>query len=244
MLTAHNKSVLRFPWQLWELFEDYPNAELSVSLPTYSRSVKQTPTASTAVRILAVLGNDEGIDVETDREILGQLPSAKVTLLAQPSLEELQHQLWQGTWDVLFFAGHSTSQGQGHLQVNATESLTIEQLKYALQRAIGYGLQLAILNSCDGLGLAWHLADLYLPQTIVMREPVSDAIAQQFLKAFLTALSRGQSLYLSVREAREKLHGRTDLGSSAAWLPVIVQNPSEAPPTWQGLMGQPVHKSL
>ncbi|MEL7068632.1 MAG: CHASE2 domain-containing protein [Cyanobacteria bacterium J06581_3] len=239
MLTAHAKAVLRFPWRLWHLFDDYPRAELSVSLPTYSRSLKHPPNNNTAtVKILAVLGNDEGIDVETDRQLLSQLPSAEVTLLAQPTLEELQHQLWENPWDVFFFAGHSTSQGQGYLQVNATESLTIEQLKYALQRSISNGLQLAILNSCDGLGLAWTLADLHLPQTIVMREPVSDAIAQQFLKAFLAALASEQSLYLSVREAREKLHGRTELGSYAAWLPVIVQNPSEAPPTWQGLMGQ------
>lgn len=238
MLTAHVKAVLRFPWRLWQLFDDYPCAELSVSLPAYNRSLKQLPARTASVKILAVLGNDEGIDVEGDRQILAQLPSAEVTLLAQPTLAELQHQLWENAWDVFFFAGHSTSQGQGYLQVNATESLTIDQLKYALQRAITKGLQLAILNSCDGLGLAWSLADLHLPQTIVMREPVSDAIAQQFLIAFLSALSNGQSLYLSVREAREKLHGRTELGAYAAWLPVIVQNPSEAPPTWQGLTGQ------
>lgn len=242
MLTASAKPVLRFPWRLWQLFEDYPNAELSVSLPAYSRSLKQAShKATSAVRILAVLGSDEGIDIETDRTILSQLPSAQVVLLAQPSLDELQQQLWQGSWDVLFFAGHSTSQGQGYLQVNAAESLTIEQLKYALQRAIKQGLQLAILNSCDGLGLAWNLADLHLPQAIVMREPVSDAIAQQFLKNFLAAFSSGQSLYLSVREAREKLHGRP--GTYAAWLPVIVQNPSEAPLTWKELIAGPTEET-
>ena len=123
------------------------------------------------------------------------------------------------------------------MQVNATEALTVEQLKYALQRAVQKGLQLAILNSCDGLGLAWALADLHLPQTIVMREPVPDAIAHQFLKGFLAEFSRGQPLYSSVRAAREKLHGLTDLGNCAAWLPVIVQNPAEEPPTWQELVG-------
>ena len=240
MLTACAQPVLRVPWRLWHLFDDYPNAELSLSLPNYSRALKQTKLkAPGVVRILAVLGNDAGIDVKTDRQILGQLPTAQVTLLAQPSLGELQHQLWESSWDILFFAGHSTSQGQGHLQVNATESLTIEQLKYALGRAVKNGLQLAILNSCDGLGLAWALADLHLPQTIVMREPVPDAIAHQFLKAFLAKFASGQSLYSAVREAREKLHGLTGLGSCATWLPVIVQNPAEAPPTWQQLAGQP-----
>ncbi|MEO1300340.1 MAG: CHASE2 domain-containing protein, partial [Cyanobacteria bacterium J06636_16] len=238
MLTAHSKEVLRFPWRLWHLFEDYPNAELSLSLPTYSRSLKQTPSQSgETVKILAILGNDDDIDVATDRHILGQLPAAQVTLLAQPTLTDLQHHLWESRWDVLFFAGHSTSQGKGYLQVNARESLAIDQLKYALRRTIANGLQIAILNSCDGLGLAWELADLHLPQTIVMREPVPDAIAQQFLKGFLTAFSAGRSLYSSVREAREKLHGLTELGTCATWLPVIVQNPAESPPTWRGLMG-------
>ncbi|MBE9113178.1 CHASE2 domain-containing protein [Nodosilinea sp. LEGE 07298] len=240
MLTAHAKSVLRFPWGLWQLFDDYPQAELSLSLPDYHRALKQTQGNPTgAVRVLAVLGNDTDIDVETDRQILSQLPQAQVTLLAQPSLGELQHQLWEFSWDILFFAGHSTSQGQGYLQVNQTESLSIEQLKYALGRTIHNGLQLAILNSCDGLGLAWALADLHLPQTIVMREPVPDAIAHQFLKGFLAAFASGQPLYSAVREAREKLHGLSELGVCAAWLPVIVQNPAEVPPTWPQLAGQP-----
>lgn len=240
MLTAHAKAVLRFPWGLWQLFEDYPQAELSLSLPDYRRALKQTRGHPTGVvRILAVLGNDTDIDVETDRQILSQLPQAQVTLLAQPSLGELQHHLWEFSWDILFFAGHSTSQGQGYLQVNGAESLSIEQLKYALGRTIHNGLQLAILNSCDGLGLAWALADLHLPQTIVMREPVPDAIAHQFLKGFLASFASGQSLYSAVREAREKLHGMSDLGICAAWLPVIVQNPAEVPPTWPQLAGQP-----
>ncbi|MFH7243767.1 MAG: CHASE2 domain-containing protein [Spirulina sp.] len=240
MLTAHAKAVLRFPWRLWHLFDDYPNAELSLSLPDYGRALKQSQGNSTGtVRILAVLGTDTGIDIETDRRILSQLPDAEVTLLAQPNLRELQHQLWESSWDILFFAGHSSSQGKGHLQVNPTESLTIEQLKYALQRTITNGLQLAILNSCDGLGLAWDLADLHLPQTIVMREPVPDAIAHQFLKGFLARFASGQPLYSAVRDARERLHGLSELGICAAWLPVIVQNPAEVPPTWPQLAGQP-----
>ena len=236
MLTARSQSVLQFPWRLWQLFSDYSHAELSLSLPDYSRSLKQTLEKSTGtVNILAILGSDDNIDVATDQQLLDQMPLAAVTILNQPTVSDLQHHLWRTQWDVLFFAGHSTSQGKGYFQVNPQESLTIEQLKYALKRAITNGLQLAVLNSCDGLGLAWALADLHLPQAIVMREPVSDAIAHLFLKNFLAALSSGRSLYSAVREAREKLHGLTELGSCASWLPVIVQNPAEQPPTWQSL---------
>jgi hypothetical protein len=82
--------------------------------------------------------------------------------------------------------------------VNPRTSLTIEQLRYGLKRAIASGLKLAIFNSCDGLGLAWDLADLQIPQVIVMREPVPDRVAQAFLKSFLIAFSQGRSLYASV----------------------------------------------
>ena len=42
----------------------------------------------------------------------------------------------------------------------------------ALKKAIGCGLQLAVFNSCDGLGLARELEALHIPQMIVMQEPV------------------------------------------------------------------------
>jgi len=42
---------------------------------------------------------------------------------------------------------------------------------------------------------------------IVMREPVPDLVAKEFLKYFLSSFSSGNSLFLAVREAREQLHG-------------------------------------
>ena len=96
-------------------------------------------------------------------------------------------------------------------------------------------MQLAIFNSCDGLGLAGELADLYIPQTIVMREPVPDIVAQEFLKYFLTGFAEGQSFYLAVREARERLQGIENEFPGASWLPVICQNPAVIPANWQQL---------
>ncbi|NJL10173.1 MAG: hypothetical protein HC908_08410 [Calothrix sp. SM1_7_51] len=54
-----------------------------------------------------------------------------------------------------------------------------------MTKAIQKGLKLAIFNSCEGLGLARQLASLHIPQVIVMREPVPDKVAQEFLKYFL-----------------------------------------------------------
>jgi WD40 repeat protein len=122
---------------------------------------------------------------------------------------------------------------------NKTDSLTLKELKYALEKAVSKGLKLAIFNSCDGMGLGFELQQLHLPQAIVMREPVPDEIAQDFLRHFLPEFARGQSLYLSEREARLRLHGREDEFPGASWLPVIFQSPATTPPTWADLGRRP-----
>ncbi len=238
ILAAENLIALRYPWHLWQLFEDYPRSELALSPLNYQRSVKNLQAkAHNRVAVLAVMGNAEGIDVGRDQQILSALPGAEVTLLAEPSLGDLQERLWHGSWDILFFAGHSSSEHQGVLQLNQTDVITLMQLKYALRTAIAQGLQLAIFNSCDGLGLAWDLADLHIPQIIVMREAVPDTVAHAFLKHFLTAFAANQPLYLAVRAAREQLQPLESLCPCATWLPVIVHNPAEGVTSWQDLRG-------
>ena len=232
----------RLPWHLWHFFNVYPHAEATLSPSSYQR-VSRVPVNTAGdlpteglrhrIKILVVLGNSEGIDVARDRTYLSQLASqAEIKVLAEPSLEDLTHELWQGC-DLFFFAGHSSSQAQGTLRLNAEQQLTIDQLRYALQGAIASGLKLTIFNSCDGLALARSLADLSIPQVIVMREPVPDRVAQAFLKHFLTAFTQGCSLYRSVRAAREHLQGLEAEYPCASWLPAIYQNPAEAPATWQ-----------
>jgi CHASE2 domain-containing sensor protein len=238
IFTAVDRSLLRLPWHLWQFFEDYPQAELALSLPEYSRAGKTTASRSD-IKILAILGDSQGIDVERDRQLLTAIPNTNLKLLIQPDVEQLTEQLWQQGWDLLFFAGHSSSQGEGRIQVNPTTSLTVEQLRYGLKRAIASGLKLAIFNSCDGLGLAWDLADLQIPQVIVMREPVPDRVAQAFLKSFLVAFSNGQSLYSSVRQAREQLQALETEFPGATWLPVLCQNPAEVPQSWREWRGKP-----
>ncbi len=114
--------------------------------------------------------------------------------------------------------------------------MTFSQLKNAIKTAVDQGLQLVILNSCDGLLLARDLVDLSVPYMIVMREKVQDLIAQEFLKDFLHRFAQeGKPLHLAVREAREKLQGWEDEIPCASWLPVICQNTTEVPPTWKQL---------
>lgn len=229
MIETADLRLRQFPWHLWQFFADYPGAEAALSTPEYGYAHSpRSPAAS--IRILAVLGNRDGIDLQPDQQILTRLPQVQVTVLNAPDRPALDQALWdKAGWDLLFFAGHTTSQPDrftGEIAINASEHLTIDQLKHALKAAISRGLRLVLFNSCDGLGLAWAMADLQIPQLIVMREAVPDRVAQDFLVHLLSALSQGQSLYPAVREAREKLQGLETEFPCASWLPVICQNPA------------------
>ncbi|MBW4563395.1 MAG: CHASE2 domain-containing protein [Mojavia pulchra JT2-VF2] len=237
ILQAENSQLQRLPWHLWDLLERYPKAEIALSSPTYERIYKPR-IPNQLVKILAIVGNSEGIDTQADRNLLQRCRNADVSFLVEPQRKELNDHLWEKNWDILFFAGHSSSQGKdssGRIYLNKTESLSINELKYALKHAIERGLQLAIFNSCDGLGLAQELFDLQIPQMIIMREPVPDQVAQEFLKYFLSSFAGGDSLYQAVRQARERLQGLEDRFPCATWLPVICQNLAQRPLTWEEL---------
>lgn len=240
LIRTDDKDLQKLPWHLWDLIEHYPKAEVALS-PTTFRQVEQSipATRKEKVRILAILGHSEGIDIEADRRLLESLSDAEIVFLVEPKYEEINDRLWAQPWDIIFFAGHSETEGEtGRIYINPTESLTINELWYALNKAVERGLKLAIFNSCDGLGLARQLDefDLQIPQIIVMRELVPDKVAQKFLKQFLTAFAGGQPFYLAAREARERLQGLEKDFPCATWLPVIYQNLPEVPPTWKDLL--------
>jgi len=238
LIRSEDPNLQKLPWHLWDLFERYPHMECAFSSKRFehpSPSLKPKPYGA-KVRILAILGHNDGINVEADRQLLERLPNAEIVFLVQPQRQDLNDRLWEQVWDIVFFAGHSETEGdRGRIYLNGKESLTISELWYALRKAVDRGLKLAIFNSCDGLGLARQLDDLRIPQMIVMRELVPDRVAQEFLKHFLTAFSGGQSFYLAVREARERLQGMEGEFPCASWLPMIYQNPAEVPPTWESV---------
>jgi CHASE2 domain-containing sensor protein len=246
LLQTENQQLQRLPWHLWDWFDRYLKAEIAVSSPSYERLERNSSVVRNKVRILAIVGNSTDINTESDRALLSQLLQAETTFLVEPDRQTLTEYLWQEKgWDIFFFAGHSSSHTDGkigQIYLNQIDSLTIAQLKYALKRAAENGLKIAIFNSCDGLGLAHQLADLQIPQILVMREPVPDKVAQEFLKYFLQAFAKGTSFYLAVREAREKLQGLEYSFPCATWLPVIWQNPTEIPINWQKLANKKIKK--
>jgi WD40 repeat protein len=237
IICTERPQVRQIPWLLWSGWDRYEHLEISLGAPYTQRRDR---IYQQQVRVLAILGNSDGIDIEADRQILkGYCQSgAYIKFLAQPTIAELSDQLLDARgWDIISFSGHSKTESvnSGRIFINQTDSLTMAQLRVELTTAIEKGLQLAIFNSCDGLGIAAELESLHIPQTIVMRQPVPDCVAQDFLKYFLAEFTGGESLYQSVRIAREQIKKLESDFPCASWLPVIIQNRLEVPPTWQSL---------
>ncbi|NMG09340.1 CHASE2 domain-containing protein [Brasilonema sp. UFV-L1] len=234
IVETNDNLLRRLPWHLWSFFDDYPLAEVALSASEYQQPHRFPKIQKAKIRILAIFGNSQEIDISQDRFFLEKLSTgAEIKFLVEPKLDEVNNQLWQHDWDILFFAGHSCyGQEKGSLQLNQNNLVTLDQLKYGLKQAISRGLRLAIFNSCDGLGLAQQLQELHIPQVIVMRESVPNIVAQEFLKHFLAEFSQGKSLYIAVRSARERLQGLEGEYPCATWLPVICQNPAEPPMVW------------
>jgi CHASE2 domain-containing sensor protein len=241
LLRTDQTWLRQLPWQEWDLLKRYKKAEVVLCNPTSERLLEpaqEYKTEQSQVQILAVLGNDDLIDTEGDRQFLQTFsPEAKTCFLPKPTREALFEALWSQRWDIFFFAGHSHTEGQhGVICLNDTElPLPITDLAQAMAKAIDNGLQIAIFNSCDGLGLAQDLEKLHIPHLVVMREPVPDAIAQRFLKNFLGAYCRDIPLHLAVRDARESLIIKETEFPSASHLPILCQSYTATSPTWTQL---------
>jgi branched-chain amino acid transport system substrate-binding protein len=221
--TQDAEILAKLPWHTWHFFQRYqvPSEITLGHLPTPH---KYKPLGK-VVRILAVLGHSEGINTHHDLQVLRQIWGAWVTPLEQPSRHELTKHLWRQQWDILFFAGHSVSEGStGRIYINETESLTLKDVQSSLRHAGNSGLKLAIFNSCDGLGLVSALADSGIPWMIVMREPVPDRVAQLFLSYFLEAFSQGKPFLLAVQNARHQLEGIQGEFPCATWIPIVCQS--------------------
>lgn len=242
MIQTDDVYLWGFPWHLWDILD-----EVKIE-PIFSRLTNkefdfQRINPKNKVRILAILGDSTKIDVQADLLLLKESIAhndAEIETLVATSSTNLNDQLWERNWDILFFAGHSSSNSdysQGELAISETETIAIADLKNGLENAINHGLKLVIFNSCDGMGLVNELASLQIPAVIAMRERVPDEVAQKFLEYFLEAFAKeNKCLRDSVRKARERLHGMEGKYPCASWLPMIYEDPSVEPPTWIELL--------
>lgn len=245
VIRTDDPQLPKLPWHLWTLIADrYKKAEVAFSPLDYKPLKYKKLSSKKQVNILAILGESPGINLEKDRLSLKKLlPHANINFLKSPTRQELERELWEQQYDILYFAGHSSSQDghAGQIDINQTDSLSLAELKNALEKAIKNGVQLVLLNSCDGLNLARELTDLDLPLVIAMRERIPDVLAHRFLRQFLISFAEGKSAHLAVREARERLQLEEATFLYATWLPVIFQHPDTKTLTWQQLYDRSVN---
>ncbi|MFB2981842.1 CHAT domain-containing protein [Microseira sp. BLCC-F43] len=248
IVQTEDRQLRGLPWQEWDTLAGYTTrgVEVAISATNFKRlTQKQTPQIKATARILVVFG-DEKLGFAEEEDFITSLRQhgAEPHILRQPTRQELEKKLkdTQG-WHIFFFAGHSESDRDGRIgriQINPTDGaqgiVEIAELKDLLAGAIQKKLQLAIFNSCDGLGLANQLTELSLPYCIVMREMVESSVARELLRHFLAAFVRDRSLFASMNAARQQLQNKFEPGKS--WLPVIVANPLAKELTWNRLFSE------
>jgi hypothetical protein len=239
-LTCAPIELDRYPWEAWELGTEFATtgaiqiirAPLNISAPTDQESLR-----SGRIRILAILGDDTGLDFKTDREavrslskmaeikFVGWQPEQSPTQVIQEITTAIADE--QG-WDVLFFAGHSneTEMTGGELAIAPGVSISIHEIKPQLIAAKRRGLQVAIFNSCSGLSIADALIDLGFGQVVVMREPIHNRVAQEFLVHFLQGLGRNLDVYDAIFAARQFLRmEKSHTYPSASLVPSLFCHP-------------------
>lgn len=139
------QELRKLPWHLWDILQKYPDVEVALSAPDAERGER---IYRDKARILIVLGDSTGIDVEADKKLLQEYcKNGEIILLKEPPRAELIDHLRDNTgWDILFFSGHSRTEGtQGRIFLNKYDSLTMAELKDAMQIAINKRLQIAFL---------------------------------------------------------------------------------------------------
>ena len=106
LICSEDRQLHKMPWYLWDFIDRYPNSEVAFGCRAFEQvKICKKATGKNKVRILAILGHSEGIDIDSDRTMLSALPDAEVEFLVEPQRKELNDYLWNFTWDILFFAG-------------------------------------------------------------------------------------------------------------------------------------------
>ena len=255
-LTCYSLELERLPWEAWELTGRLSRGR--VRLARSPRAILQQPAAPRRrrARILAILGDDTGLNFQADAQALRSLRAlAEIHFVGWQQgrdPEGLKQEICRAIadergWDILFFAGHSneTELTGGELGIAPQTSLAIAELAGPLNQARQRGLQFALFNSCSGLRIAQSLIELGLNQVAVMREPIHNRVAQQFLRQFLRALAQHQDVHEALLAACQHLQQVEPLNYPSAYLiPCLFRHPRAPlfrlqPPRWRPWLPQP-----
>ena len=231
----------RLPWEAWDIGQEFGEIQpirlirvpvnLKVPISSQSQPLRRR------VRILAILGDDRGLNFEREQTALRSLTGvAELEFVGwqpgtnqQQLIKQIQTAIAdpQG-WDILFFAGHSneTILTGGQIAIAPGVAILVSEIAPQLQQAMARGLKFAIFNSCSGLSIASALIELGLSQVTIMREPIHNQVAQVFFVEFLQNLVKQQDVHAALLAACEFLHSEHPLDyPSAHLIPSLFSHP-------------------
>jgi CHASE2 domain/CHAT domain len=256
LLSATPVELARLPWETWPLGQESSGAapveiiRTAGNIPAQAGKSSPSRAHRSRLRILAILGDDTGLNFQADRAAMQTLSNrADLTFVGwQPgqTADELKGQISRALsdsigWDVLFFAGHSneTVMTGGEVALAPQITLSMRELIPQLTQAKDRGLQVALFNSCSGVPIAESLIALGFGQVIVMREPIHNRVAQTLLYAFVGGLAQYQTVQAALVTARRALQTEYNLTLPSAYLlPSLFCHPGAElfrlhPPRWQ-----------
>lgn len=246
--------LARFPWELWEVSR-LLKAGLPISRITSNLRYLPIPRRHDRLRVLVIIGDDSGLNFQVEKKALSGLfpPDALCFVGWQPgkSIEALETEIKRAIadphgWDMLFFAGHSneTQSTGGELGIAPNTFMSVQDIAPQLALARQNGLQFALFNSCKGLSLAESLIDMGFSQVAIMREPVHNAVAEEFLVQFLQHLAGYHDVHESLQAACHYLKVERSLTyPSVSHVPSLFWHPQTPlfrlnPPSWKRVLRQ------
>ncbi|BAY93678.1 MULTISPECIES: CHASE2 domain-containing protein [unclassified Tolypothrix] len=244
-LTCNTIDLERFPWESWEIGTEFALSSGKIRIVRTPVNIhrgfaQKNPRLTRKVRVLAILGDETGLDFKAEKQAMRQFKNIIdvkfVGLQPETSITDLKTKIKDAItselgWDILFFAGHSNENNitGGEISIAKNVTLSISEIAPLLSIAVERGLQFAIFNSCNGLNIANSLIDLGLSQVAVMREPVHNAVAEEFLLHFLQALAEFKDVHEALLLASQYLKTEKNLTYPSAYLiPSLFRHP-EAP---------------
>jgi hypothetical protein len=238
-LTCSPIEIERLPWETWELGRHLQMVRSPLNIR--SKTANRRPFRKGKARVLAILGDETGLDFAGERTALNaQKKVLDIHYVGwQPGEEKaaLKHRICQQVadpqgWDVLFFAGHSNESSllNGQIAIAPNTAISIKELSPYLKQAQQRGLQFALFNSCCGLDIASGLINLGLSQVAIMREPIHNQVAQDFLVQFLQRLANFEDVQVALTGACQFLKLEQNLTYPSAYLvPSLFRHPDSVP---------------
>jgi CHAT domain-containing protein/tetratricopeptide (TPR) repeat protein len=231
----------RLPWEVLQQGGQPITTRTNLTFTRYAANflveptakAQKLPDAGASIHVLLVIASPQDQDhlkllqeVRQVQELLatenGKTSPIRIDVLEQPDRSQLAHQLEQGNYQVLHYAGHSDfGQNGGDLslvnrQTGLTEKLSGDDLAGLL---VNNHVALTVFNSCrsghtagDDADMDWRQQNLVqallnrgVPSVVAMAERIPDEVAIAFTRLFYHNLREGFPIDLSLSRTRQGL---------------------------------------